>query len=784
MAMTPEISRALAEIASGLELTPAVRQDLLAQVPSGAKTEADLPEHFRFLLGELRQRGAQPAAPARAAASTRTLTLAGKPLAFSTQLLAREEMCDSKPHINWPGDEGPHPDDDGSEALRPALPERWRGLLVPYNTMAPDGRVISSPRELMPKSRQFPLPLNVQTATAEGHENAIPIGRVNRIWSQEGALWGEGEFDLMTPEGRDWASRVGRGMAGWGSVDLDAGTSPRVQAQDDDDPENPRKVPRKTYDDWTFAGFTLVTRPAFDAARISPYFEDADVIDSEDNCLTPDDVAEILEQVRDLPEDGEEDVRVYDGPNQRPRMGQLSASNGNCGCGGAAEPEGALTFPSGGKAGLPVGDRGADWDGAAAAGRVREWAGVDGDSPDWDKFGQAFFWHAPQPSKLGDFKLPFADVVDGRLTAMPRGIFAAAGSVQGSRGQKPDIPAADLDSVKSKISAYYRKMKMKAPWDSSVTASAAHGSTVRLDGGIEGVVTGFDDEGGWLRIACGRDASVICSVDELPAESLVASAVTTSAPPEEWFADPQLSGPTGLTVDDDGRIYGHLAVFGTCHTAFSDNCITPPRSATNYGYFHTGEIVTASGNRIAAGKIVIGGGHAAPHAGWRASASHYERTSSTAAVVRAGEDSYGIWVAGALVPGATPAQIAALRRSPLSGDWRRIAGSMELVAALAVNIPGFPIPRARAGFTTNRQASLVASGVVDRSQVALHAQLGDIVTAAVENVLEGYAERRQRAAAAAARIAAATAECSGECSCAEADDTEEEFCGEDCGCDG
>jgi hypothetical protein len=773
--MTPEISRALAEIASGLELTPAVRQDLLAQVPSTAQTEADLPEHLRFLLTELRQRASAPLARTRAAAAAtnRTLTLAGRPLTFSTELLTRQEMCgNNEPHFNWPGPDGmPHPDDDGSQALRPPLPERWRGLLVPYDTMAPDGRVISAPPDMVPKSRQMPLPLNVQVATAEGHENAIPVGRVNRIWSKDGALWGEGEFDLATPEGRDWAGRVGRQMAGWGSVDLDAESAPVVSARGED------KVPRKQYDDWTFAGFTLVTRPAFDAARIGPYLDEQDVIDDENNCLTPDDVADILDGIRDSGDD------QGSGLEQRfaASTAQILASDGGCGCGGASEPDAKVTFPAGGKSGLPIGDRGAEWDAGAAIGRVRAWAGVDGAKPDWNRYGQAFFWHAPNPSKLGDFKLPFADVVDGKLTAMPRGIFAAAAAMQGSRGSKPDIPAADAESVRSKISAYYRKMKMKAPWDSSaMTASAAHGSNVRIDGGIEGVVTGFDNEGGWLRIACGPSASVVCSVDELPAEGLTASASISSAPPDEWFADPQLAGPTALSVDDDGRIYGHLAVFGTCHTSFSDTCVTPPRSATAYGYFHTGEIATASGKRIAAGKIVIGGGHAAPHAGWRASASHYDKTSSTAAVVRAGEDAYGIWVAGSLVPEATPAQIAALRRSPLSGDWRRIAGSMELVAALAVNVPGFPIPRARAGFTASRQASLVASGVVDRGQVALNAQLTDVVQAAVENVLEGYADRRQRAAAAAARIAAASAAsvgmCAGECTCAGG---EEDFCDEE-----
>lgn len=770
MAMTPEISRALAELASGLNLTPAIRQDLIKQVPDNAKTEADLPDNLRFILGQLRaeERDRLAGQPARAtAATTRTLRLAGAPLTFSTQLLDSPEieMCAGMPH----------PDDDGTAALRAALPKKWRGLLVPYNTMAPDGRVIRAP-EGEPKSRQMPLPLNVQTATAEGHDNAIPVGRVNRIWNQDGALWGEGDFDLDTPEGRDWAGRVMRQMAGWGSVDLDAGEAPIVRSQGEN------KVDRREYPDWTFAGFTLVTRPAFDAARITALDEgdDGDVVDDERNCEIPDDIRDIIEQIRDLDddEDGEPEHEGHEtSPQPAPAFFPVGMSNNSCGCGGAAEDDAALTFPGGGKSGLPLGERFAEWDGPAAAKRVREWAGVDGDNPDWAKYGQAFFWHAENPSKLGDFKLPFADVVGGKLTAMPRGIFAAAASMQGSRGEKPDIPGADVDGVKSKISAYYRKMKMKAPWDSNaVTASAAQGSTIAIDGGIAGTVTGFDEDGGWLRISCGGGMSVICSTDELPAESLVASASGPLAPPDEWFDDPKLSGPTALTVDDDGRVFGHLAVFGTCHTNFSDTCVQPPRSNTSYSYFHTGEVVTASGKRVAVGKITIGGGHAAPHAGWRASAAHYEKTSSTVAVIRAGEDAYGIWVAGALVPEVTATQLASLRRSPLSGDWRRIAGNLELVAALAVVVPGFPIPRARAGFASDRQASLVAAGVVDRRETQLHASLRDVVTQAVEEVLEGYAERRQRAAAASARIAQVSmGSCGESCACeSEDDDTEDD----------
>jgi hypothetical protein len=45
-----------------------------------------------------------------------------------------------------------------------------------------------------------------------------------------------------------------------------------------------------------------------------------------------------------------------------------------------------------------------------------------------------------------------------------------------------------------------------------------------------------------------------------------------------WFRNPHLDGPTPLTVTDDGRVYGHLALWGTCHTGFDGVCIEPPHS--------------------------------------------------------------------------------------------------------------------------------------------------------------------------------------------------------------
>lgn len=186
------------------------------------------------------------------------------------------------------------------------------------------------------------------------------------------------------------------------------------------------------------------------------------------------------------------------------------------------------------------------------------------------------------------------------------------------------------------------------------------------------------------------------------------------APPKAWFDNPELTGPTALHIGDDGRVYGHVAVWDTCHVGIGSSCVKPPKSLTSYAYFHTGEVVTDDGSRVAVGRLTYGGGHAAPNLGYRAAAEHYDRTSSTGAYVRAGEDAYGIWVAGMLAPDADESAVFKMRAAPLSGDWRRVGTNLEMVAALHVNTAGFPIPRVLTAGADEEAYSLVAAGTLVR----------------------------------------------------------------------
>lgn len=232
----------------------------------------------------------------------------------------------------------------------------------------------------------------------------------------------------------------------------------------------------------------------------------------------------------------------------------------------------------------------------------------------------------------------------------------------------------------------------------------------------------------WVAAELGDDcflcaAGIPNGFETLKAPVTASGTVKSMLPPAHAFADPVLAELTPLTLDESSipgyvEIYGHLAGWGTCHTGFAGQCVTPPKSRHDYGYFNVGAVRTHDAGEIkvvAAGHITMGEGG---HAGLKMSASeavaHYDNVNTVVADVTAGPDAFGIWVHGVVRRTATPEQVDALRASPLSGDWRPVDGSLELVAALAVNSGGFPIPRARVA--SGVPMALVAAGVVGRDE--------------------------------------------------------------------
>lgn len=199
-------------------------------------------------------------------------------------------------------------------------------------------------------------------------------------------------------------------------------------------------------------------------------------------------------------------------------------------------------------------------------------------------------------------------------------------------------------------------------------------------------------------------------------------------PPSEWFEGPPtwvaayraehgldvgIDPATGedmshhLTVTDDGRVGGYFFQRGTCLTEGPGECWQPPPSATGYTMFHQQDVVTNDGHLLKVGVIGNVHGHASPFVGPAQAQKHYADPSAQMIVCRAGDDTIGGWIAGAMVPGSTYADVALVRRCALSGDWRPMdpnwfkqAGvrptdpiGYDCVGPTLVNRPGLPLIR-------------------------------------------------------------------------------------------
>lgn len=199
-------------------------------------------------------------------------------------------------------------------------------------------------------------------------------------------------------------------------------------------------------------------------------------------------------------------------------------------------------------------------------------------------------------------------------------------------------------------------------------------------------------------------------------------------PPKDWFDNPGFkpgdgrmarqpdgSWATPLTVTADGQVFGHIAAWGTDHIGMPGQNVKPPRSASDYAYFNLKPVLTASGEEVHTGTLTLAGGHAPLRADAATAVKHYDDTASAVADIRVGEDEYGIWAAGAVRSEVGDTDLRALRASAPSGDWRPINGGLELVAVCQVNVPGFPIARARVA--SGVPVALVAAGAMAMMQL-------------------------------------------------------------------
>jgi hypothetical protein len=233
-------------------------------------------------------------------------------------------------------------------------------------------------------------------------------------------------------------------------------------------------------------------------------------------------------------------------------------------------------------------------------------------------------------------------------------------------------------------------------------------------------------------------------------EALVASAApTTLAPPASLFAlKPDTREPFSVRAPlPDGTIpvYGLLADWNIPHIGHDGRKVYAPRN-DDFAMFYTGKhVITREGNRIPTGPIFVDTVHPNLAANASDAQAWYAHDGAAVADVHLYNAEHGIVAAGCIRPGTDELKEYRFRGSDVSPDWRPINGQYRMIAILAVNASGFPVPyiegiAASAGRlrswvayddTTGEPLAMVAVGAVHRKRKTseIVADLGTTVAA-------------------------------------------------------
>lgn len=106
---------------------------------------------------------------------------------------------------------------------------------------------------------------------------------------------------------------------------------------------------------------------------------------------------------------------------------------------------------------LPIAPRDTNWDSSAAEGRIREYTGsTDAPSSNYRKF--FMFFDQSNADQFTAYKLPFADIINGKPHVIPAAISAIQGALSGARGGV-DIPDADKQRIQDFVTAYQARIE-------------------------------------------------------------------------------------------------------------------------------------------------------------------------------------------------------------------------------------------------------------------------------------------------------------------------------------
>lgn len=517
---------------------------------------------------------------------------------------------------------------------------RFRTLACPVDASTGDRRRFA---EDSLTHQPLPMPLRWVRADVGAHDGAVTFGAIQGVefdggeypWLT-GTIFDDVDREVMPRLAEDVAEAmklIKEGVVGI-SVDLDAaevmfvraGTNDPITEADLDDPDLEAE---DLITKGRIRSGTLVAIPAF--VETNHTFE--------------------LMPGEDCPED--------DCPEDMPMPAMVATASGD------------TTLPV-------VDDREHEWDGDAAAGRVFDLYENEDGTIEQNTADRAFLWVDGDGTQRGDYKLGFADVIDGELRIVPRAVAATAGA---HGVDATDLSPEDKDAVKVRICELYAQVRKT-----------------------------FDD---WPECPFGDSA------DDGPMMSttaLIASVGVDTRVPLSAFTPPvPVTGPMQIRYDfttTPPMAYGHALTWDTCHAGFSNSCVLAPRDPDGGEFrdFHVHPVETDAGV-LYAGRITAGGVHAALDLDTHAVRKHHDAM-ETVAYVRAVEDEFGVLVCGPIELGLGDATMEILARRKVSGDWRENAKGLPLVEILAlkpgpraISEPGFPV----FGLRNGRQISLTAA---------------------------------------------------------------------------
>ncbi len=152
------------------------------------------------------------------------------------------------------------------------------------------------------------------------------------------------------------------------------------------------------------------------------------------------------------------------------------------------------------------------------------------------------------------------------------------------------------------------------------------------------------------------------------------------------FHIPESDTPQKIVIDPDGRVYGHLGLWGTCHDGYGDACMLIPQPTDNYASFNKSGPLTERG-QVETGPIFAFGGHRSAKSA-KTIEEAYGGIENAWCDVRVTVGRLGPWVSGLVRPGVSEETIYAARASRISGHW--VNGKLK--AIVSVNAEGYEVP--------------------------------------------------------------------------------------------